>query len=157
MTSPTLAVRQASDQDLPQLFDLYRHLNPEDAPPPASDVARGILKQLSRYEGSGVFVGEVAGTLVASCTLIVIPNLTRGGNPYGLIENVVTHTDFRQHGFGRRLLDHAAEAAWEAGCYKLMLMTGSHRPEVLRFYQDAGFEQSKTGFQKRRVPPRPED
>lgn len=42
--------------------------------------------------------------------------------------------------------------AWEAGCYKVMLMTGSKRPETLRFYADAGFEQSKTGFQIRRPP-----
>ncbi len=156
MTSPNLSVRRALQQDLPQLFDLYRHLNPEDAPPPAPDVARNILTQLSRYDGSAIFVGEVAGTLAASCTLIVIPNLTRGGSPYGLIENVVTHSEFRKRGFGRALLDHASAAAWQAGCYKLMLLTGSNRPEVLRFYEDAGFEQSKTGFQKRRVPPRPE-
>ena len=156
MTSQMLVVRQASHQDLPQLFDLYRHLNPEDVPPPAQDVARDILNQLCRYEGSAIFLGEVTGTLVASCTLIVIPNLMRGGSPYGLIENVVTHGDFRKRGFGKALLDHASAAAWQAGCYKLMLLTGSSQPEVLRFYQGAGFEQSKTGFQKRRVPPRPE-
>lgn len=83
---------------------------------------------------------------------MVIPNLTRGGRPYALIENVVTHADHRQRGHGRALLHAAVAAAWEAGCYKVMLMTGSKRPETLRFYADAGFEQSKTGFQIRRPP-----
>lgn len=32
-----------------------------------------------------------------------------------------------------------------------MLMTGSKKPETLSFYLTAGFEQSKTGFQKQRV------
>lgn len=30
-------------------------------------------------------------------------------------------------------------------------MTGSKDPAVLRFYEKAGFEQSKTGFQMRRA------
>lgn len=89
--------------------------------------------------------------MVASCTLVVVPNLARGGKPYGLIENVVTHGDFRNRGFGRKLLDAASDAAWLADYYKVMLMTGSKRPETIRFYLRSGFEQSKTGFQKRRV------
>ena len=35
-----------------------------------------------------------------------------------------------------------------------MLLTGSKNPATLRFYEDAGFEQSKTGFQARRLPVR---
>jgi hypothetical protein len=32
-----------------------------------------------------------------------------------------------------------------------MLMTGSKQPSTLRFYESAGFEQTKTGFQMRRM------
>jgi GNAT superfamily N-acetyltransferase len=73
-----------------------------------------------------------------------------------LIENVVTHGDFRKRGYGKQILNSAATAAWNAGCYKVMLMTGSGKPETLKFYLDAGFEQSKTGFQMRKLPIRPE-
>ena len=104
------------------------------------------------YTGSAIFFGEVDGLLVVSCTLVVVPNLTRGASPYGLIENVVTHGDHRQRGFGRKILDAASEAAWAAGCYKVMLLTGAIKVETLNFYRRAGFEQSKTGFQKRRIP-----
>jgi hypothetical protein len=37
-----------------------------------------------------------------------------------------------------------------------MLMTGSKKPSTLAFYASAGFEQSKTGFQVRRLPTRVE-
>jgi hypothetical protein len=37
-----------------------------------------------------------------------------------------------------------------------MLMTGSKKPSTLAFYASAGFEQNKTGFQIRRLPPRAE-
>ncbi len=33
-------------------------------------------------------------------------------------------------------------------------MTGSEEPGTLRLYADVGFEQTKTGFQVRRVPER---
>jgi predicted GNAT family acetyltransferase len=82
--------------------------------------------------------------------LIVTPNLTRNGASYALIENVVTHADHRKKGYGAALLAHTAERAWEAGCYKVMLLTGSKNPATLRFYENCGFVQDKTGFQIRR-------
>ncbi|WP_210237842.1 GNAT family N-acetyltransferase [Aliirhizobium smilacinae] len=103
-----------------------------------------------------IIVGQAGDALATSCTLVVVPNLTHGGTPYGLIEYVVTHREYRNRGFGRQVLLYAAEAAWKAGCYKVMLMTGSKRRETLDFYLGAGFEQSKTGFQMRRVPARAE-
>jgi GNAT superfamily N-acetyltransferase len=150
-----LIIRAASHLDLPQLLALYLHLDPHDRLPPL-DVAERRLEELQHHHGSAIFIGAVDGALVASCTLIVIPNLTRGGLPYGLIENVVTHTAFRRRGFGQQILQAAVAAAWQFDCYKVMLMTGSKRPSTLAFYTAAGFEQNKTGFQIRRIAPRVE-
>jgi GNAT superfamily N-acetyltransferase len=148
-----MIIRQATRLDLPQLLALYPHLDPADRIP-TLEVAERRLEELARYDGSAIFVAISEHELVASCTLIVIPNLTRGGQPYGLIENVVTHASFRGRGLGKQLLSTAVEAAWQADCYKVMLMTGSKKPSTLAFYASAGFEQSKTGFQVRRIPPR---
>lgn len=144
-----LVVRPADHADLPYLLDLYVHLNPNEARCSPS-AAASVLDRLLRYEGSVVLVGTIGNGLVTTCTLIVIPNLTHGGEPYALIENVVTHAGHRGMGFGRKVLSTAVERAWEAGCYKVMLMTGSKKPSTLAFYEAAGFEQSKTGFQIRR-------
>lgn len=150
-----LAIRFADRSDLPRLLDLYGHLSPDDTRCPP-EVADTILDRLSRYEGSGVLVGALGEALVTTCTLVVVPNLTRGGQSYALIENVVTHADHRGVGYGRALLGAAVARAWEAGCYKVMLMTGSKKPATLAFYAGAGFEASKTGFQVRRLPVRPD-
>ena len=150
-----LAIRPAASADLPDLIALYGHLEAENA---ALDLraAGEIFQQFKRFDGSEVFIGRVGDTLVSSCTLVVIPNLTRLGRPYGLIENVVTHPDHRQRGYGQAILKAAIGAAWAAGCYKVMLLAGSKSPAIMRFYKSAGFSQSKTGFQIRQIAARPE-
>jgi GNAT superfamily N-acetyltransferase len=98
-----------------------------------------------------VIVAQVAERLVSSCTLAIVPNLSRGGRPYGVIENVVTHADHRRQGLGRKVLEHAIALAWRADCYKVHLATGSTRESTLRFYESAGFQRGgKTYFEIRR-------
>jgi GNAT superfamily N-acetyltransferase len=111
----SLNIRPASRSDHPRLLALYPHLNPTDEIPPL-DVAERRFDELSKYNGSAIFVWVAQDAIVAFCTLIIIPNLTRGGQPYGLIENVVTHTAYRGRGFGKQLLRVAVAAAWQANC-----------------------------------------
>lgn len=144
------SIRVASPSDLEGLLALYRHLNPSDEPV-SRDLAPSRLEAIKQIPGSAVLLGLLQDELVASCSLIVIPNLTRGGKPYALIENVVTDALYRGQGYGTRVLRAAVAAAWDAGCYKVMLMTGSRQPSTLKFYENAGFEQTKTGFQMRRM------
>lgn len=59
----------------------------------------------------------------------------------------VTADAHRGKGYGTAVLRQALERAWEADCYKVMLLTGSSRPAVRRFYEQAGFRTGlKTGF-----------
>ena len=95
------------------------------------------------------------GVLISTCTLVTVPNLTRGVRPYGLIENVVTHPDHRRTGLGRAVLSFALDVAWKAGCYTVMLATGSRREETLHFYEGAGFDRGgKTFFEARSTVPK---
>jgi GNAT superfamily N-acetyltransferase len=144
------SIRAALPSDLEGLAALYPHLNPSDEPI-SRDLATARLDAINQIPGSTVLLGLLHDELVASCTLIVIPNLTNGGKPYALIENVVTDARHRGQGYGTHILHAAAKAAWDAGCYKVMLLTGSKQPSTLNFYENAGFEQTKTGFQMRRI------
>ncbi|MCC7406630.1 MAG: GNAT family N-acetyltransferase, partial [Phycisphaeraceae bacterium] len=106
-------------------------------------VWRRILDDPDHY----LLIGELDRRSVACCTLVIVPNLTRGGRSYGLIENVVTHTDFRGRGIGKAMMRHAQALAWQRGCYKVMLLTGRKDEPTLRFYESAGFLAGvKTGF-----------
>jgi GNAT superfamily N-acetyltransferase len=147
---PDIDIRLGRRADLAGMLSLYRHLNPDD---PAPELAKAEMAWLALIGSdlTKVIVADAAGLLVSSCTLVIVPNLTRGVRPYGLIENVVTHADHRRTGLGRAVLSAALDAAWQADCYKVMLATGSRREETLRFYEAAGFERGgKTFFQIRR-------
>jgi GNAT superfamily N-acetyltransferase len=146
-----IGVRTAKPADLAGLLDLYRHLHTDD-PTPDAVAAEAAWSALMASDFIKVIVAEFAGMLVSTCTLVTVPNLTRGVRPYGLIENVVTHPDHRRTGQGRAVLSFALDIAWKAGCYKIMLATGSKREETLHFYEGAGFDRGgKTFFEARPV------
>ncbi|MEJ5979303.1 GNAT family N-acetyltransferase [Novosphingobium sp. PS1R-30] len=151
----TILIRPAKPTDLSALTALYWHLDAaaERCPP---EKAASVFARFALYQGSAILLGLFENAPVTSCTVVVVPNLTHGGTPYALIENVVTHADYRNRGFGKAILHAAVELAWAEGCYKAMLMTGSKEASTLALYEAAGFEQSKTGFQVRRVPVRSE-
>lgn len=149
---PAAAIRSAVLGDLPGMLALYRDLHPGE-PELDAGLATATWEMMLATPGLTVLVAELAGppaVLAATCTVSIIPNLTRGARPYALVENVVTLASHRQKGLGRTVLEAAQDVAFAVGCYKVMLATGSRREETLRFYERAGFERgTKTAFQVR--------
>jgi GNAT superfamily N-acetyltransferase len=133
--------RRITAAELPQLLRLYAFLHPEDpAVDPNGDAVQRVWRQIAADQNLRYFGAEFERVIIATCTLALIPNLTRGLRPYGLIENVVTDPEFRKRGFATAVLRFALEDAWASGCYKVMLETGSKKEETLRFYEKAGFQ-----------------
>ena len=81
---------------------------------------------------------------------VIIPNLTRNVRPYAfvvVVENVVTHGDYRKKGYATACLNFAKQIAEENHCYKMMLLTGSKKESTLNFYRNAGYNNlDKTAF-----------
>lgn len=147
---PDVVVRNAGETDLAAILGLYRQLSPHH---PVADAAHAptIWRELLARPGVTVFVADYDGCPAATCTLVIVPNLTQGGRSYALVENVVTRSDFRRRGFGRAVLDAALAAAWAAGCYKAMLLSGrKEETGAPAFYESAGFRRGiKAGFEAR--------
>jgi GNAT superfamily N-acetyltransferase len=150
MTDGDLSIRPAVIRDLQNLITLYQHLSPTD-PVLAPDVAIERFSAILAQPGMTIFIGVAGEIAAATVTLIIVPNLTRNGASYALIENVVTHADHRKQGYAGKVIQHAIAEAWTAGCYKIMLLTGSRNTATLRFYENCGFVQDKTGYQIRRA------
>lgn len=133
----TITIRRAEQGDLGTVLALYQHFGMSD-PAASPDLAARTFATIIASPSLHIFLLEQDGIARASCYLNIIDNLTRQARPYGVIENVVTHSDHRKKGFAKAVLQHALEAAWAAGCYKVMLLTGV--PELVGFYEKCGFD-----------------
>lgn len=141
--------RKAAAEDLPSILALYRQLSIADLLPDAA-AAMETWRRILASEFMTVHVGELEGRVVATCVLVIAPNLTRNMRPFALVENVVTAEGLRGQGVGKRVVKAAIEQAWAEGCYKVMLLTGRKDPAVLGFYEACGFSRGKTAFEVRR-------
>lgn len=131
--------------DLEELLALYQHF--DRVQPPDMVTARRRWDMILSTPGLHVFGVRAGDRLVGSCVLQVTPNLREGGRPYALLENVVVHRDHRHQGIGAAMVQATLEEAWEAGCCKVMLLTGARNPYTQRFYVDAGFDgDEKRGY-----------
>jgi len=147
-----LNIRLAKLSDVNALQELYmKHLT-QCSPKEEQDINKWteLLKKLIADSDYHLLVGEIDNTVVSSVTLVVIRNLTHNLCPYSVIENVVTHADYRNMGYASDMIEVASIIAKDNGCYKIMLMTGSKKESTLRFYEKCGFcMNEKTAFLKK--------
>ncbi|WP_213517584.1 GNAT family N-acetyltransferase [Paenibacillus montaniterrae] len=140
------SVRIIKQNELDQLLLLYKHLNPDDPDLNINEI-QNHWNEIISDPLMKIIVIEHEGKIISSCVLVIIKNLTRGARPYGLIENVVTHSDYRKQGYGKLVLQKSVEIAKEHNCYKVMLMTSSRMEGTHKFYEECGFKKGdKTGF-----------
>ena len=135
-----MEIRKINEGELNELLSLYSHLHASDEPLPKTDVVNAIWHEIQANPDIQYFGLFVDGRLLSCCTICIIPNLTRGCRPYGVIENVVTHKDFRNRGYGKNVLGHALEYAWGRNCHRVMLQTGRKDEATFQFYKSAGFD-----------------
>ena len=134
-----VTIRQAGAADLVALLELYSDLHDQDEPAPTGTRRDELWHAMLHHPGLRCIVAEREGRLVASYVLAIVPNLTRGGRCFAVIENVVTRRDSRQRGIGTAMMRHALATAWAEDCYKVMVQSAVHRFEAHHFYERCGF------------------
>lgn len=132
------AARLALASDLPSLLALFAESEVSRAVEPHEHAER-IWQETLAQSGIYVFVSDESDRIVATCMLITAPNLLRGGQRHGFLENVVTHPDFQGRGHGRAVVGAALARAWADDCYHVMMQSGRKDPRVHIFYERSGF------------------
>lgn len=142
-------IREINENDFAGLSDLYTHLH-NNKPIPANDNTEAVWTGILTDKNHHIIVAEEEGKIVSSCVCVIIPNLTHNQQPYALIENVVTHKDYRKRGLASQCLEYAKQLAADNNCYKIMLLTGSKKRSTHRFYRKNGYNSfEKTGYIQR--------
>lgn len=139
-------VREIYINELNSLLELYTHLH-ETGLPENTEYLEKTWNTICNDENHHIIVCDIEGEIVSSCVCVIIPNLTRNIRPYAFIENVVTHSDYRNRGYATACLEFAKEIALKENCYKMMLLTGSKENSTIEFYKQAGYNKNdKTAF-----------
>ena len=139
-------VREIRENELHELLELYLFLH-EESVPEITEYLMNTWKDIISDKNHHIIVKVIDEKIVSSCVCVIIPNLTRNIRPYALIENVVTHKEFRKKGYATECLNYAKGIAERENCYKMMLLTGTKSDSTLRFYSNAGYNSTdKTAF-----------
>jgi GNAT superfamily N-acetyltransferase len=145
-------IRMAVKEDLNKILDLYKFLFPDEDYTLNENYTHTWESILRNADVLRYFVCEEENKIICSACISVIPNLTRNNRPYAVIENVITHPDYRRKGYGRRLMQKCIDYAKSRNCYKIMLLSSAFRRDAHNFYKNLGFDsESKHGFQIRLI------
>lgn len=143
-------LRTLADDDLDGLLSLYAYLHEGDDATSSSGILVDTWAKILQ-DPAHTYVGAfVGGMLCSAANASIVLNLTRGGRPFAVIENVVTHPSHRRRGLAKAVISRLLQLCELAGCDKVMLLSSSSRVEAHSFYRTLGFDgDSKRAFIRR--------
>lgn len=145
-----IKLRRLSLDDFDDAFALYTELT--RGMQPVADKAR--FADVLNTSGTEIIGAEKNGAIVSMATMHILANMTFGGRPYVLVENVVTRENMHGKGFGRAVMEEVKARAWDADAYKIMLLTGTTLG-ARGFYEKLGYRgDEKHAMTLRRAPVR---
>lgn len=138
----SIQIRPLVPDDFDACSALYRYLHTDVDSQPTREMLLAVWNELIE-DPRMIYLGAFAGDrLVAVCNAAVVLNLTRGARPFAVVENVITHPDYRSRGIGSALFSEVVKSCTRHNCYKVMLMSDNRRTEAHAFYRSVGFEQN---------------
>jgi ribosomal protein S18 acetylase RimI-like enzyme len=144
----TVWIRRAETTDLPNLLHLLAQMHDEEPPDLRDERVREAFRKILANRERALLVAVADGEIVGTLDLVVVPNLSHGGQPWAMIENVIVDASHRRRGIGGFLLEAATELAESVGCYKLQLVSHAKRDAAHALYRHAEFDAPVAGYRR---------
>jgi GNAT superfamily N-acetyltransferase len=141
-----LTIREATEDDLPCIFDLYTASDIGDHQTFTPAEAAAQLAIFRQYPSFRLFVAAADGKIVGTYELLIMHNMAKRGHKSGIVEDVAVDPAHQGQGIGRAMMQHALEECRRARCYKLTLSSNLRREAAHRFYDALGFERHGYSF-----------
>jgi RimJ/RimL family protein N-acetyltransferase len=138
-----LRVEPATLDDLPELTELVFELFSQEADfiPNREREARGLRLLLEQPSRGRIFVLRGPGKIIGMINLLITISTAEGGFVL-ILEDLIIHRDYRQQGFGTRLLDYAVDFAKKKNFLRITLLTDKPNQRLKRFFLKNGFVES---------------
>jgi ribosomal protein S18 acetylase RimI-like enzyme len=143
-----LLIRKAQATDLPDLVHLLAQMHDEEPPNPHDERVTKAFREILDSPGRALLVAIADRQTVGTLDLLIVPNLSHGGQPWATIENVIVDESHRRRGIGGFLLEAATELAESVGCYKLQLVSHAKRDAAHALYRHADFNAPVAGYRR---------
>ncbi len=138
-----VCIAEATEADIPALCELLAVLFAQESEfQPNSMRQEAGLRQIIGQSRVGRLVKMHRGSqIIGMVSLVFVPSTAVGGRA-AILEDMIIHKDWRGMGHGSSLLQAAIQAAREAGCRRITLLTDADNAAAQQFYTRHGFVKS---------------
>lgn len=133
-------IRQANEEDLPEILRLYAQPAIDDGATLSVDVASKLFRRITSYPSYTLYVACRDNEIVGTFALLIMDNLGHSGAPSGIVDDVAVHPEHHRAGIGKAMMMHAMATCRTQGCYKISLSANLKRTDAHLFYESLGFE-----------------
>ncbi len=148
-----LKIREATEEDLPEILDLYAQPGMDDGNILSAVQATVLYKKMRSYPNYKIFACLSEGSIVGTFALLIASNLTHNGKSLAIVEDVMVSPKTQGRGIGKFMMNFAMHACEDLNCHKMALSSNLKREMAHNFYKSLGFEQMGASFL---IKPRPE-
>ena len=139
-------IREAKEQDLPAIIDLYKQFGGSDSEQLSIEDAIQMFRKINIYPDYKLYVAMKNEQIVGTFLLLILDGLAHQDKPSGIVEDVVVHEQWRDKGIGKLMMQFAMDQCKRIGCYKLVLSSGMQRTAAHQFYESLGFQKHGYSF-----------
>jgi N-acetylglutamate synthase-like GNAT family acetyltransferase len=139
-------IREAKRTDKAQILKLYKMLVPNNK---KMNVLEEQIDKIRRDHYNFLLVYEEEGEIIGTLTLNICLQALHGIRPFGVVENIIVHENFRSRNVGQKLLQYVEDYCKTIDCHRIMLLSNSTRQRAHQFFEREGYSGSVSkGFKK---------